>query len=415
MPIIKALKAEEMLDSRGNPTVSVSCKLEEGTEASASVPSGASTGVHEAFELRDNDMNRFAGKGVLQAIENINSEISKFLLGKELDQKTLDESLIKLDGTKNKSRLGANAILAVSLAFARVCASAKGVELYEHLANLYFNSEEKRTYKIPEPALNVINGGKHSKSGLTFQEFMLIPTGLKTMKEKMEVVGKITEALKNLLIKNGQLVTLGDEGGFAPKLETNEEALSYLEEAISSAGYNTEQIKLGLDVAATTFYKDNNYVLEGKKINAEEIIKIYEDLCVRHKIISIEDGLYEEDFVGFREMNKRLGERINIVGDDITVTNVELIKKAIDNKSINTLLVKPNQIGTVTETLRAIKTARENNIQIFVSHRSGETMDTFIADLAVAIGAEFIKAGAPTKPERMVKYNRLIEIEEGLA
>lgn len=415
MSIILKLEAKEILDSRGNPTVFVSCVLQDAkgisAEGIASVPSGASTGRHEAYELRDNDMKRFGGKGVLMAVENVNGEISTFLLGKEVNQNILDESLIKLDGTENKSRLGANAILAVSLAFARASANSKGIELYEHLADLYFTNEEVRTYKIPEPAFNVINGGKHSDSGLSFQEFMLIPKEFETIKTKIEVANKIIVSLRNLLLKDKESVAMGDEGGFAPKLSSNQKALNYLDMAITEAGYDTNQVKLGIDVAATTFFKDGHYVLEGKVQNAEEMIAMYEDLCSRHEIISIEDGLQEEDFEGFSELNKRLGDKINIVGDDLTVTNVEQIKKAIENKSINTVLIKPNQIGTLSETLQAIKIAKENNIKIFVSHRSGETMDTFIADLAVAVRADFIKAGAPTKEERIAKYNRLIEIE----
>jgi len=411
MPIIAKLEAKEILDSRGNPTVFVSCALQSGASGEAAVPSGASTGIGEACELRDGDMKRFKGKGVLKAVENVNGEISKFLIGKEINQEKLDEGLIKLDGTKNKGRLGANAILAVSLAFARACANEKNIELYEHLANLYYGKEEKRKYKIPQPAFNVINGGKHSDSGIAFQEFMLIPTEFKTIKIKVDVAHKIIDSLRGLLVKDNRSVTLGDEGGFAPKLSTNEEALKYLETAISSAGYDTAQVKLGLDVAATTFFKNGQYIFEGKKLNTEEMINFYRELCARHKIISIEDGLDEEDFKGFAQMEEKLGGQINIVGDDLTVTNVELIKKAIENKSINTLLVKPNQIGTLSETLQAIKMAKENGIKIFVSHRSGETLDTFIADLSVAVGADYIKAGATTKEERIVKYNRLLEIE----
>ena len=412
MPIIEKLGAKEILDSRGNPTVFASCALLGGAEGSAAVPSGASTGMHEACELRDGDMKRFKGKGVLKAVENVNGEISKFLIGKEISQNELDESLIKLDGTKNKSRLGANAILAVSLAFARACAKGKGIELYEHLANLYYGKEEKRKYKIPQPAFNVINGGKHSDSGLSFQEFMLVPTAFKTIKEKVEVANKIIKTLRSLLVKDNQSVTLGDEGGFAPKLSTNEEALKYLETAISSAGYDTNQVKVGLDVAASTFFKNGQYVFEDKKLNTEEMINFYQELCARYKIISIEDGLDEEDFKGFAQMEGKLGGQINIVGDDLTVTNVELIKKAIENKSINTLLVKPNQIGTLSETLQAIRMAKENNIKIFVSHRSGETLDTFISDLSAAVQADYIKAGATTREERIVKYDRLTAIEE---
>ena len=411
MSIISKLEAKEILDSRGNPTVFVSCTLQGGVQGTASVPSGASTGKYEAYELRDGDMKKFGGKGVSHAIENVNKEISTFLLGKELNQNTLDESLINLDGIKNKKRLGANAILAVSLAFARACANEKGIPLYEHLADVHFENKNKRIYTIPEPAFNIIEGGKHSDSGLSFQEFMLIPKEFKTMETKLRVVSEIITSLQDRLLKEKQSITMGDEGGFAPKLSSNEKVLEYLEDAIVSAGYDTDQVKLGIDVAATTFFKDNRYSLENRMLNTEDMLIMYEYLCSRYKIISIEDGLNEEDFEGFAEMNRKLGETINIVGDDLTVTNVERIKKAIQNKSINTIVIKPNQIGTLSETFQAIKIAKENDIKIFVSHRSGETNDTFIADLAVAIGADFIKAGAPTRKERTAKYNRLIEIE----
>ncbi|OGI82953.1 phosphopyruvate hydratase [Candidatus Nomurabacteria bacterium RIFCSPLOWO2_02_FULL_44_12] len=410
MPKISSIKAEETTDSRGNSTLLATCLLASGALGSASVPSGTSTGRHEACELRDPD-----GKGVQKAIKNVNEEIVKAVMGKEVDQTALDELLIKLDGTKNKSRLGANAILGVSLAFARATAKERNLELYEHLANLYFRDENARKYKIPEPAFNVLNGGKHAKNGLAFQEFLLIPIGFNTIMEKVEVTQKIIVSLKDLLLQNGQSIELGDEGGFAPKLKSNEEALEYLGKAISAAGYDTQKVKLGIDVAASSFWKNEHYAIEGKMLNAGEMISMYEKLCGKHEIISIEDGLNEEDFAGFAQMNKKLGGKINIVGDDLTVTNVELIKKAIENKSINTLLIKPNQIGTLSETLAAIKLARENNIKIFVSHRSGETVDSFIADLSVAVGAEFIKAGAPTRPERMAKYNRLIEIEKEIS
>lgn len=415
MSIILKLKAEEILDSRDNPTLSVLCVLQNGIEANASVPSGASTGKHEACELRDGDMERCAGKGMLKAIENINIEISDFLIGKELDQSILDEYLINLDATKNKNRLGANAILAVSMAFARASAKEENIELFEHLANLYFENKDIHKYKLPQPAFNIINGGKHSDNDLCFQEFMILPEKFDKVKEKIEIAKQITSSLKNILLKDGQSIDMGDEGGFAPKISSNEKALEYLEEAIVDAGYDTDKIKIALDIAATSFFKDDKYIIEDKKLNEEEMINMYEDLYTHHKIISIEDAFAEEDFEAFAEINKRLGDKINIVGDDLTVTNVDLIKKAIENKSINTVLIKPNQIGSISETMKAIKLAKENNIKIFMSHRSGETLDTFIADFAVAVGADFIKAGATTKKERLVKYERLIEIENYLA
>lgn len=412
MSIILNLEAKEILDSRGNPTIFTVCTLQSQFMGSASVPSGASTGKHEAYELRDGDLNRFNGKGVLKAVDYVNIEILNSLVGKDFDQNTLDQYLIQLDGTKNKEKLGANAILSVSLAFARAVANEKELKLYVHLSNLHFKNEDIKIYKLPQPAFNVINGGKHSNSGLSFQEFMLIPQDFHSFKTKVEVANNIISNLKNSLIQDGQSVEMGDEGGFAPKISSNQKAIEYLETAIVSSGYNMDQVKLGIDVAASSFFKNGEYFFENKIQNKEEMLNVYEDLCSKHKIISIEDGLDEEDFTGFTEMNKKLGDKINIVGDDITVTNVELIKKAINSKSINTVLIKLNQIGTLSETLNAIKLAQENNIKIFISHRSGETEDTFISDLAVAVGADFIKAGAPTKKERIVKYDRLIEIED---
>jgi len=415
MPIITELKAKEILDSRNTPTISVFCMLNSGATGETSIPSGASTGIHEAHELRDGDTSKYGGKGVYKAIYNVNTEIHDSLKDKKLDQEELDKILIKLDGTKNKSRLGANAILGVSLAFARACAREKKVELYEHLADIYFEGKNKKNYILPTPAFNIINGGKHATSGLTFQEFMIIPIDFSNFQEKITAGKKIIEKLKELLIKDNFSVFLGDEGGFAPKLGSNEKAFVYIENAIAESGFNKDQIKIGIDVAATTFYKDGQYQVEKNKIlNTRDMIDLYKKLTNTHNIISIEDGLYEEDFKGFTILNKELGNTLNIVGDDLTVTNTELIKKAIKEESINTLLIKPNQIGTLTETLKAIKLARENNIKIFVSHRSGETMDTFIADLSVAVRADFIKAGSITKVERVVKYQRLLEIEQKL-
>jgi len=411
MAIIKKLTAKEIFDSRGNPTVSVICELLSGSLGEAAIPSGVSTGEHEAYELRDNDPDKFSGKGVTKAIGNINGEILEFLSGKELEQSTLDELLINLDGTKNKKRLGANSILAVSLSFARAQANEKELPLYEHIANLYFRNNNKRIYTIPQPSFNTIEGGKHSDSGLSFQEFMLLPVKFNNIKEKVEVMHRIMGALEGFFVEDGKAIMMGDEGGFAPKISSTEEALNYLDRAIVSAGYNTDKVKIGLDVAAATFFKNGEYHFEGKILGVEEMIRVYEDLCTKYKIISIEDGINEEDFGGFALLNSRLGSSVNIVGDDLTVTNIDLIKKAIDNRSINTLLIKPNQIGTLSETLNAVKLARDNNIKVFVSHRGGETEDVFIADLAVAVSADFIKAGGPTQKERTCKYDRLVEIE----
>lgn len=411
MPKIKYIKAEEILDSRGNPTLQTTCTLEGGFSAAASVPSGASTGAHEAHELRDNDPQRYDGKGVLKAIENVNTTIAQYVYGKEFTQENLDQTLLNLDGTQNKEALGANAILSVSLSFARACAQEKNVELYEYIASMFLDNAKQKSLSLPQPAFNVINGGKHSDSGIPFQEFMLIPVEFKNIKEKIQVAKNITETLKKILTEKGYSTAMGDEGGFAPKLISNEEALDILMEAIEASGYSSNQVKIGIDSAATSFFKDGKYILNDQILNTEKMLNLYEVLANTYPIVSIEDGLQEEDFVGFTELNKRLGGKMNIVGDDLTVTNVPLLQKAIEQKSINTVLIKLNQIGTLTETLNAMKMAKENGIKTFVSHRSGETLDTFIADLAVGTNADFIKAGAPTKEERLAKYNRLIEIE----
>lgn len=415
MSKIHNLIATEILDSRGNPTVEVLCVLDSGAQGTASVPSGASTGAHEACELRDGDMTMHMGKGVQKALGHIQGEILQCVQGKELDQEMLDDTMIELDGTPNKNRLGANALLAVSLAFARACTNEKKVALYEHLADMYRGVDTQHTYTLPTPAFNVINGGKHSDSGISFQEFMLIPVGFATCAEKVAVAEHIVETLKALFVQYKYGVSLGDEGGFAPKLPTNEQAFDYLKRAITQAGYTTGQVKLGVDVASTTFYKNDAYVMEGSVYTSAEMIKHYEKLIQTYPIISLEDGLQEDDFIGFALLNKKLGNRVCVVGDDLTVTNTERIQKAIDMHAVNTVLIKPNQIGTLSETFHAIRLAKENNMKVFISHRSGETEDTFIADLAVAVGADFIKAGAPTKKERIVKYERLIEIEKEIS
>lgn len=414
MPKILELKAKEIFDSRGTPTISVSCILENGKEGEASVPSGASTGTHEACELRDSDKNYHNGKGVYKAIANVNTTINDFVKNQEWTQNSLDDALINLDGTKNKSNLGANAILGVSMAFARACAKEENLELYEYISLIY-KKEKIKKFSFPKLAFNIINGGKHADSGLCFQEFMIIPIGFKTVKEKFEVGKKIVEKLKENLEKNNLSVKLGDEGGFAPKLTSTKNAILYLENSIKNAGFDLENVKIGLDVASTTFYKNGKYHFENKILDKDELINFYKKLLEEHNIISIEDGLMEEDFEGFKKLNEELGSKINIVGDDLTVTNTELIKKAIQENSINTVLIKLNQIGTLTETLEAIHLAKENNIKTFISHRSGETLDTFISDLAIATNADFIKAGSTTKEERIVKYERLIEIEEKLS
>ncbi len=409
MPKIKKVIAEEVFDSRGVPTLSVSCELGSGAVGEAKVPSGKSTGSLEALELRDLDMDRYAGKGVGKAIENVNTEINLFLQDKDFEQNTLDEALIKLDGTANKSRLGANAILGVSMAFARACAKENGVELYEYLGDLVGNTD----FKMPEPLLNVINGGKHSDSGLDIQEFMLVPIGFDSFYKKIEASGAVISSLRQILLDKKYEVTLGDEGGFAPKLASNEEALDILGEAIQNAGFDKEQIKLGLDVAATSFYENGNYFFKtsGIKKDTHDMVLWCQDLVSKYPVVFIEDPLSEEDWQGFSDITQKLGEKIKIVGDDLTVTNVARINMAIEKKAINAVLIKLNQIGTLSETIQAIQLTKAQGWSPFVSHRSGETDDTFIADLAVGLACPYIKAGSLTKEERLCKYNRLIEIE----
>lgn len=412
MPKIKLLEAEEILDSRGSPTVGVRCVLESGKESVASVPSGKSVGAHEAFELRDKDPERYFGAGVLKAVSGVNEEISKAVIGKDFTQKTLDDFLINLDSTKNKSRLGANAILAVSLAFARAAASEKNVELYEYLGGLV----NSNSFALPVPAFNVINGGKHSDSGLDIQEFLLIPIGVSGFRNKVEAGVEIIATLKESLVKSGYSVGLGDEGGFAPKLARNEEAIDLLVSAIKDAGYSTSEIKIGLDVASSSFYKNGKYNLkiDGKDVSIDsiELISWYEKLVNDYPIISIEDGLSEDDWDGFKVMNEKLGDKITIVGDDLLTTNVERIKTAIDKKAVNSVLIKPNQIGSLSETIDAIMLAKSVEWKPFMSHRSGETNDTFIADLAVGLSCDYIKSGSLAREERIAKYNRLMEIAD---
>jgi enolase len=413
MPKITEVSAREILDSRGNPTVEVELALEKFT-ANASVPSGASTGVHEALELRDGNKARYKGQGVLKAVGNVNSEIRAAVVGKEFNQSELDSALVSLDGTENKSRLGANAILGVSMAFAKACASQNGQELYEYLGNVGGNS----VFSMPQPMLNIINGGKHADSGLDIQEFMLAPVGFNSFKEKIRAGSEIIHTLKEILISKNYSVGVGDEGGFAPKLKSNEEAFQLMVQAITDAGYNTEQVKIGMDAAASSFYDGSMYALkingEKKLLNSSQLINWYEQLILQYPIMLIEDGLAEDDWSGFQELNKRLGQQIKIVGDDLLVTNIKRIQKAIDESAVNSVLIKLNQIGTVSETLQAINLTKKEGWSAFVSHRSGETTDTFIADMAVGLGCPMIKSGSLVRGERVCKYNRLMKIEERL-
>ena len=410
---IKSVSARQILDSRGKPTIEVSLSSSNFKEV-ASVPSGASTGIHEALELRDNDPKYYAGLGVNQAVSNVQKEIAEKIIDKEFDQKTLDQFLIDLDGTPNKSKLGANAILGVSMAFAKVEAKEEGLELYEYLAKL----AENKNYKFPVPMLNIINGGQHADSGLDIQEFMLGPVGFDSFKEKIRVGAEVIYALRKILKDKGYTVSVGDEGGFAPKLETNEEALELMVLAIEKAGYTRDQVKIGMDAAASSFYENGKYNLkingELKSLSSEEMVAWYKDLTEKYPIISIEDGLAEDDWGGFNLLTKTLGSKITIVGDDLLVTNIKRIKTAIEKEAVNSVLIKLNQIGTVTETIEAITLAQKQGWSPFVSHRSGETTDTFIADLSVGLACPFIKSGSLVRGERVCKYNRIMEIEDNL-
>ena len=410
---IKSVSARQILDSRGKPTIEVSLSSSNFKEV-ASVPSGASTGIHEALELRDGDPKYYAGLSVNQAISNVQKEIAEKIIDKEFDQKTLDQFLIDLDGTPNKSKLGANAILGVSMAFAKVEAKEEGLELYEYLAKL----AENKNYKFPVPMLNIINGGQHADSGLDIQEFMLGPVGFDSFKEKIRVGAEVIYALRKILKDKGYTVSVGDEGGFAPKLETNEEALELMVMAIEKAGYTRDQVKIGMDAAASSFYENGKYKLkingELKSLSSEEMVAWYKDLTEKYPIISIEDGLAEDDWEGFNLLTKTLGSKITIVGDDLLVTNIKRIKTAIEKEAVNSVLIKLNQIGTVTETIEAITLAQKQGWSPFVSHRSGETTDTFIADLSVGLACPFIKSGSLVRGERVCKYNRIMEIEDNL-
>lgn len=407
MSTIKEVKAREVIDSRGNPTVEVELFLSTGISARAMVPSGASTGQYEALELRDND-KRYHGKGVLKAINNITNIIAPKIIGFDVtDQEGLDRLLLELDGTENKSRLGANAILGVSLAACKAAALYENKPIYAYL--------KADAHKLPVPMLNVINGGKHAGGKLKVQEFMLIPHGFKTFRSALQASCEIYQSLKQLLKKISPLaVNVGDEGGFAPPLDTAPEALELLIKAIEDAGYKPQtNVSIGLDVAASEFYEEGKYSIDGKKMTTEELVQYYKELVDKYPIISIEDPFDENDFESFAILRKEL-PTIAIVADDLTVTNPKRIKTAIQHNSANYLLTKVNQIGTLTEAINAVNQARGAGWGIIISHRSGETEDTFIADLAVGLEAERIKTGAPARGERTAKYNQLLRIEEKL-
>lgn len=411
MSYIDDVYAREILDSRGNPTIEVEVVLEDGTMARAQVPSGASTGAFEACELRDDDKERYMGRGVLNAIDNVNTIIAPELIGADvLDQTGIDALLLELDGTENKSNLGANALLGVSMAVARVAAAYLELPLYRYLGGV-------NATNIPSPMMNILNGGEHADNNIDIQEFMIMPLGISCFSEGVRACTEIYHHLKAVLKGRGLSTSVGDEGGFAPNLKSNEEALEVIVEAIGKAGYKAgEEIYLALDVAATEIYKDGVYDFKGEGIkrNAKELVEYYEQICEKFPIISIEDGLEEEDWEGWKYMTERLGSKIQIVGDDLFVTNTSRLEKGILNGVANSILIKVNQIGTVTETLNAIEMAKKAGYTVVISHRSGETEDTFIADLAVAVNAGQIKTGAPCRSDRVAKYNQLLRIEEEL-
>lgn len=401
--------AREILDSRGNPTVEVEVALEDGTVGRAAVPSGASTGAHEAVELRDGEKTRFGGKGVRKAVSNVNDLIGPEVIGIDAtDQLNLDRVMVELDGTPNKSRLGANAILGVSLAAARASAEALGLPLYQYLGGC-------GARVLPVPMMNIMNGGAHADNNVDIQEFMIVPVGAANFAAGLRMGAEVYHTLKTVLKKRGLSTGVGDEGGFAPNLESNEEALSVIMEAINQAGYKPgEEVALALDPAASEFYRDGYYSLEGKKKSAAEMVDFYADLVARYPIINIEDGLAEDDWEGWRILTDKLGAKIQLVGDDIFVTNTALIQKGIASGVANSVLIKPNQIGTLSETFAAIDLAKRVGYTAVVSHRSGETEDTFIADVVVAANTGMIKTGAPARAERVAKYNQLLRIEEEL-
>ena len=405
---IKDIKAREILDSRGNPTVEVDVVLENGILARAAVPSGASTGEREALEMRDNDKARFCGKGVLNAVINVNEKIKPEIIGMDVSkQEEIDNAMIKLDGTKTKSNLGANAILGVSMACLKAAAMESNMPLYKYVGN--GNS-------LPVPMMNILNGGAHADNKLDFQEFMIIPQR-DTIHERVRVGSEVFHALKSVLNQRKLSTGVGDEGGFAPDLESNTEGFELIMEAIKKAGYEPGvDVKLAIDVAASEFYKDGKYNLvgEGRSLTTDELIEFYKELISKYPIISIEDPVDENDFEGFARITKELGNKVQLVGDDLFVTNKECLQKGIDMKAGNAILLKVNQIGTITETMETIKLARENGYKTIISHRSGETEDTTIADLAVGLDLGQIKTGSMSRTDRICKYNQLMRIEEEL-
>jgi enolase len=414
MSKIKEIHAREILDSRGNPTVEVDLTLADGSFGRSAVPSGASTGSHEALELRDGDKKRYGGNGVLKAVTNVNIFLSKQLKGKEWNQKSIDEKMIELDGTETKSKLGANAILGVSMAFAHAQAKSEKKPLYKYFAQI---AKTGKPMSLPLPMMNILNGGKHAENSTDFQEFMVMPVGAKTWSQALQMGAEVFHSLKKILHKKGLSTTVGDEGGFAPSLASNEEALEVIILAIQNAGYKPgKDIAIALDPAATEFYSDGKYHLEreGKTLTNEELVAFYSVWVKKYPIVSIEDGFSEDDWSGWKLMTKINGKKIQIVGDDLFVTNVKRLQTGITEKSANSILIKVNQIGTITETIDAIKMANKAGMTAVVSHRSGETEDTTISHFVVGLGCGQIKTGSLCRSERVAKYNELLRIEEEL-
>ncbi len=412
MSFIEQVWAREILDSRGNPTIEAEVVLEDGVQGRAAVPSGASTGENEAVELRDGDKYRYMGKGVLNAIKNVNETISRELEGLDaLDQTLIDETMIGLDGTQNKSKLGANAILAVSLANARAAATSQEMPLYRYLGGV-------NAKMLPVPMMNIINGGAHAANNIDFQEFMIMPVGAESFAEALRMGAEIFHNLKSVLQSRGYSTGVGDEGGFAPNLKSNEEAVETILEAIDKAGYRAgENVMLALDPAASEFYQDGKYVFkksDKRELSSDEMADYWADWCSKYPIISIEDGMAENDWDGWKNLTGKVGDKVQLVGDDLFVTNVRFLQKGIDEGAANSILIKVNQIGTLTETLDAIELARTHNMTAVISHRSGETEDSFIADLVVATNAGQIKTGSLCRSDRIAKYNQLLRIEEDL-
>lgn len=405
MPVIKDVRAIEVLDSRGNPTIKAFVTLCDGSTGSAIVPSGASTGKREALELRDGG-DAFGGKGVLKAIKNVNSMIAEELCGKDaLNQKAIDDALIALDGTENFSKIGANAALGVSMAVARAAANSRKLPLYRYLGGV-------NATILPVPMFNIINGGAHANNSVDFQEFMIMPFGFDKFSDALRAAAEIYQTLKKLLNDAGHSTAVGDEGGFAPNLKDNEEPLELIMQAIIKAGYKpNEQIKLALDVAASELYDGKVYKLEGKEFTSEQMVEKYAALCEKYPIFSIEDGLSEDDWAGWKILTNKLGSKVQLVGDDLFVTNEKILKEGIQKGIANAVLIKPNQIGTVSQTMQTVRLAQRNGYRCIMSHRSGESEDSFIADFAVALNTGEIKTGATSRSERNAKYNRLLEIE----